>query len=62
VITEGRSSTTGILIRKCTHPRAYDCLALGGAFVVIENLIDDADARKRYLGGLMMSLNMLMVR
>jgi SAM-dependent methyltransferase len=36
---------------------AYQALAPGGAFVVIENLIDDA--RRRNAFGLMMSLNML---
>ena len=36
---------------------AYDALPPGGAFVVIEALIDDA--RRTNLGGLMMSLNML---
>jgi ubiquinone/menaquinone biosynthesis C-methylase UbiE len=40
------------LIRK-----AYDALPSGGAFVVIENLIDDA--RRENAFGLMMSLNML---
>ena len=37
---------------------AYDALPPGGAFVVIENLIDDA--RRENAFGLMMSLNMLM--
>ncbi len=37
---------------------AYDALPAGGAFVVIENLIDDA--RRENAFGLMMSLNMLM--
>lgn len=41
-----------MLIRK-----AYDALPAGGAFVVIENLIDDA--RRENAFGLMMSLNML---
>ena len=41
-----------MLIRK-----AYDALPSGGAFVVIENLIDDA--RRENAFGLMMSLNML---
>ena len=41
-----------LLIRK-----AYDALPEGGAFVVIENLIDDA--RRENAFGLMMSLNML---
>ncbi|HEX6279803.1 MAG TPA: methyltransferase, partial [Pyrinomonadaceae bacterium] len=41
-----------MLIRK-----AYDALPEGGAFVVIENIIDDA--RRENAFGLMMSLNML---
>jgi hypothetical protein len=41
-----------ILIRK-----AYDALPVGGAFIAIENLIDDA--RRENLFGLLMSLNML---
>ncbi|GAC1322760.1 MAG: methyltransferase [Mycobacteriales bacterium] len=36
---------------------AYDALPVGGAFIVIENLIDDA--RRTNAFGLMMSLNML---
>jgi hypothetical protein len=36
---------------------AYDALPPGGAFVVIENLIDDA--RRENAFGLLMSLNML---
>jgi len=36
---------------------AYDALPEGGAFVIIENLIDDA--RRENAFGLMMSLNML---
>ena len=36
---------------------AYDALPSGGAFAVIENLIDDA--RRKNVFGLMMSLNML---
>ena len=36
---------------------AYDALPEGGAFVAIENLIDDA--RRENVFGLMMSLNML---
>ncbi len=36
---------------------AYDALPPGGAFVVIEHLIDDA--RRENAFGLMMSLNML---
>jgi hypothetical protein len=37
--------------------KAYDALPSGGAFVVIENLIDDA--RRENAFGLLMSLNML---
>ena len=36
---------------------AYDALPEGGAFIVVENLIDDA--RRENVFGLMMSLNML---
>ena len=36
---------------------AYDALPEGGAFIAIENLIDDA--RRENVFGLMMSLNML---
>ena len=36
---------------------AYDALPVGGAFIVVENLIDDA--RRENVFGLMMSLNML---
>jgi len=36
---------------------AYDALPPGGAFIVVENLIDDA--RRENAFGLMMSLNML---
>jgi len=36
---------------------AYDALPEGGAFIVIENLIDDA--RRENAFGLLMSLNML---
>ena len=36
---------------------AYDALPPGGAFVVVENLIDDA--RRENAFGMMMSLNML---
>ncbi len=36
---------------------AYDALPEGGAFVVIENIIDDA--RRKNVFGLMMSLNMI---
>jgi hypothetical protein len=41
-----------LLIRK-----AYEALPPGGAFIVVENLIDDA--RRENAFGLMMSLNML---
>ena len=41
-----------ILIRK-----AFDALPAGGAFIAIENLIDDA--RRENAFGLLMSLNML---
>jgi hypothetical protein len=41
-----------MLIRK-----AYDALPAGGAFIVVENLIDDA--RRENVFGLLMSLNML---
>lgn len=41
-----------LLIRK-----AYDALPQGGAFIAIENLIDDA--RREHVFGLLMSLNML---
>ncbi len=41
-----------ILIRK-----AYDALPAGGAFIAIENVIDDA--RRENAFGLLMSLNML---
>ena len=44
--------TKRMLIRK-----AYDALPEGGAFIVVENLIDDA--RRENVFGLMMSLNML---
>ncbi|MEJ2142194.1 MAG: methyltransferase [Gammaproteobacteria bacterium] len=37
--------------------KAYDALPSGGAFIVIENLIDDA--RRENLFGMLMSLNML---
>jgi hypothetical protein len=36
---------------------AYDALPEGGAFIAVENLIDDA--RRENVFGLMMSLNML---
>ncbi|MGH9846192.1 MAG: methyltransferase, partial [Blastocatellia bacterium] len=48
----------GILEKKMQLIQAvYDALPAGGAFVVIENLIDDA--RRENVFGLMMSLNML---
>ncbi|MBA2764041.1 MAG: methyltransferase, partial [Thermoleophilaceae bacterium] len=37
--------------------KAYDALPEGGAFIVVENLIDDA--RRENVFGLLMSLNML---
>jgi hypothetical protein len=37
--------------------KAYDALPQGGAFIAIENLIDDA--RRENAFGLLMSLNML---
>jgi hypothetical protein len=37
--------------------KAYDALPRGGAFVAIENIIDDQ--RKQNVFGMMMSLNML---
>jgi hypothetical protein len=37
--------------------KAYDTLPVGGAFVAIENIIDDA--REKNAFGMMMSLNML---
>lgn len=43
--------------KKMLIKKAYDALPEGGAFVVIENIIDDA--RKENAFGLMMSLNML---
>jgi hypothetical protein len=36
---------------------AYDALPAGGAFIIIENLIDDARCENAF--GLLMSLNML---
>ena len=47
----------GIKDKKRLISKAYDALPKGGAFVVIENIIDD-DRRKNAFG-LMMSLNML---
>ena len=43
--------------KKMLIGKAYDALPEGGAFVVVENLIDDA--RRENAFGLMMSLNML---
>ena len=43
--------------KKVLIAKAYDALPDGGAFIVIENLIDDA--RRENLFGLLMSLNML---
>ncbi|HEX7878798.1 MAG TPA: methyltransferase [Candidatus Eisenbacteria bacterium] len=43
--------------KKMLIKKAYDALPVGGAFVVVENLIDDA--RRENAFGLMMSLNML---
>lgn len=58
VITMGMILHDWNLERKMHLIRAaYDALPAGGAFVVIENLIDDA--RRENAFGLMMSLNML---
>jgi len=43
--------------KKVLIKKAYDALPAGGAFIAIENLIDDA--RRKNLFGLLMSLNML---
>ena len=43
--------------KKILIKKAYDALPEGGAFIVIENLIDDA--RRKNAFGLLMSLNML---
>ena len=43
--------------KRAARSQTYDALPEGGAFVVIENLIDDA--RRENAFGLMMSLNML---
>jgi len=43
--------------KKVLIAKAYDTLPAGGAFIAIENLIDDA--RRENLFGLLMSLNML---
>jgi hypothetical protein len=43
--------------KKILIKKAYDALPEGGAFIVIENLIDDA--RRENIFGLLMSLNML---
>jgi hypothetical protein len=58
VITMGLILHDWNLERKLELIRAvYDALPEGGAFIVIENLIDDA--RRENAFGLMMSLNML---
>jgi hypothetical protein len=43
--------------KKMLIAKAYDALPDGGAFIVVEQLIDDA--RRENVFGLMMSLNML---
>lgn len=43
--------------KKILIKKAYDALPVGGAFIAIENVIDDA--RRENLFGLLMSLNML---
>jgi hypothetical protein len=43
--------------KKILIQKAYDALPEGGAYIVIENLIDDA--RRENAFGLLMSLNML---
>ena len=43
--------------KKILIKKAYDALPEGGAFIAIENLIDDA--RRENVFGLLMSLNML---
>ena len=43
--------------KKVLIKKAYDALPEGGAFIAIENLIDDA--RRENLFGMLMSLNML---
>ena len=43
--------------KKVLIQKAYDALPAGGAFIAIENLIDDA--RRENAFGLLMSLNML---
>lgn len=43
--------------KKLLVEKAYDALPVGGAFIAIENLIDDA--RRENVFGLLMSLNML---
>jgi len=58
VITMGMILHDWNLERKMQLIRAaYDALPDGGAFIVVENLIDDA--RRENVFGLMMSLNML---
>ena len=43
--------------KKLLIQKAYDALPQGGAFIAVENLIDDA--RRENAFGLLMSLNML---
>jgi len=52
VLHDWNLDTKKLLIRK-----AYDALPPGGAFIAIENLIDDG--RRENAFGLLMSLNML---
>lgn len=52
ILHDWNLETKKILIKK-----AYDALPHGGAFIAIENIIDDA--RREHAFGLMMSLNML---
>jgi hypothetical protein len=47
----------GLERRKILIQKAYQALPEGGAFVVLENMIDDE--RRENVFGLMMSLNML---
>jgi hypothetical protein len=59
---QGRTSFQLVFWRKQTSwklliKRAYESLNEGGAFVAIENVIDDE--RKKHVFGMMMSLNML---
>jgi len=57
VITMGGPARWNLEKKKALIRKAYDALPAGGAFVVIEALIDDA--RRENAFGLMMSLNML---